>query len=136
MTNARIIKLSCSVPGHEDDWIEIDTTTWTPADFLEMIDGLGFKAAMRYLREFVVDWHLTGDNGLVKFPGVTRQLDEDGNDVEWNNAMRRLGPSGLRLMRWLSQTPAEALIEAIDLDPKSAGVNDGAGAGKGKDDAG
>lgn len=122
--NERIIKLSCSVPGHEDDWIEIDTSAWTPGDFLAMIDGVSFPDALQYLRDCTVDWHLTGENGLVKFPGVTADKDA------WDNAFRRLGPSGLGLMRWLCQTPSDALLTAIDLPSKSASVNDGAGNGK------
>ena len=122
--NDRIIKLSCDVEGYEDDWIEIDTSAWTPGDFLVMIDGVSFPDALQYLRDCAVDWHLTGDNGLVKFPGVT------ADDAAWDNAFRRLGPGGLGLMRWLCQTPSEALIVAIDLPSKSASVNDGAGNGK------
>lgn len=122
--NERIIKLSCSVPGHEDDWIEIDTNAWTPGDFLGMVDGLGFSEALQYLRDCAVGWRLTGDNGLVKFPGVT------ADDAAWDNAFRRLGPSGLGLMRWLCQAPAEALMQAIDLPSKSSSVNDDAGNGK------
>lgn len=120
----RIIKLSCGVPGHEDDWIEIDTSAWTLKDFRGMIGGLDFSDADLYLKECVVDWHLTGDNGLVKFPGVT------ATDVAWDNALDRLGPGGLGLMSWLYATPSEALMEATRLSSKSSGDNDVASDGE------
>ena len=120
-----IVRISCPVKGHEDDWIDIDTSHWTMADFDDVSGGVAYSTVMRRLRADAIDWHLIGDNGLVKFPGV------GCDDDTWRNAMSRLG---LELVPWLAQVVADALLEAITIRSKSAGDNAGSGDGA-KDDS-
>lgn len=120
----QIIRVVCSLEGHEDDWIEFDTSAWGLAEYREMF----YSPLPTMLRQWVerdsVAWHLTGQGGAnVPHPG------RRAVEARWLAAYRQLGEEGLKLARWLAFSALSAVYERMEPPKKSpaGGATDGTG---------
>lgn len=116
----RIIRVPCTVEGHEGDWIEFDTRAWGMAEHRQM----GYMTLPDSVRLWVeqdsVNWHLTGDNGAVPHPG------RGAERSAWMSAYRAVGPvAGVALWRWLGSSPVLALNELSTVPKKSSAGSEG-----------
>lgn len=125
-----IFRVPCNVEGHEDDWIEIDTSAWTLAEYRQLY-YLAYPASLRlYVEVYSTDWHLTGDRGLVPHP--RRQAEgatppREPTHADWMAAYKQLGDEGMRLVDWLAISPLQALEQRLDVSKKSSAGGEGAG---------
>lgn len=122
MAEERIVRIPCTVEGHEEDWIEFDTGGWGLADFDLLMGQYPLKAGLGYVKRDSVAWHVTGTNGPVNHPG------RGASAVAWRSAFKQIGPEGLRLASWMGEVPALALLEAVRISRKSAQSNTGGSA--------
>ena len=118
----RIVRIPCTVVGHEDDWIEFDTAEWGLADFDTLMGQYPLKLGLGYVKRDSTAWRVTGTNGPVNHPG------RGVSNPAWMSAFKQVGPEGLRLASWLGESPGLALLEAVRLSRKSADSGDGRGA--------
>jgi hypothetical protein len=122
--NKYIIRVACSIEGHEDDWVEFDTSKWGLADYRQQYYA-GIADGLRmWVERDSVAWHLTGTgNTVVLHPerGAKRSA--------WLVAYRQLGGEGLELAEWLGVAPWIAMNQRITAQKKSTtgSAEDGAG---------
>ena len=108
------IKIACYIEGHEKDYISLDTSRWTLAEFEQFGGQFTLHDGMLQVRQDSTDWHITGDDGIiVPFPGRLP------TDAEWLGALRQIGTEGYRLIQWLGTIPALAVLERLTIAKKS-----------------
>lgn len=124
---ANIIRIQCGLEGHEQDWIEFNTSDWTLADYREIFYAPLPEALRRWVEVDSSDWHLTGlSDAIIPHPG------RGAPRSQWMAAYRALGDEGLKLGRWMALSALEAVHERIDNPKKSeAGGTETGDGGKG-----
>jgi len=119
----RLIRIPCTLPGHEKDWIEFDTSGWSLADVRASHDAGFTESLVRWVEKDSTAWHLTGDNGPVRHPG------RGAPKEAWMACYEALGQAGLDLYTWLAVSPVLALNELLSPPKKSAAGGEGGGEG-------
>jgi hypothetical protein len=110
-----IIRVACTVEGHEDDWIEFDTSAWTLADWRAMVSVYYTDTITRWVEKDSVAWRLCNDQGEeVPHPG------RGAEDKAWKDAYGKLGEAGFLLYDWLGLAPLVALHQRMTASKKSA----------------
>jgi len=124
MADQIIVRVICNLEGHDDDWIEFDTSSWGLAEFR----GMFYAPLPTMLRQWVerdsVAWHLTGEKSVsVPHPGRA------AGEQRWLAAYRQLGAEGLKLARWLAFSAITAVYERMEPPKKSSvgSAEDGTG---------
>ena len=126
MAKKYTIKVVCNiVEGHEDDWIEFDTSEWGLDTFVEMGEGDIFSGLTKWIRQDSIDWHLTSDKGdVIPHPGRGAQRSA------WQASYKALGPEeGLKMEDWLGSAAWIAMGERRALAKKSEAGSAGTGEG-------
>jgi hypothetical protein len=115
MANQYVIRVMCSVEGHDDDWVEFDTSAWGLADFREIYYASLADTLRRWVERDSVAWHITGPGGeSIPHPG--RGVDYP----RWLAAYRQMGEEGLKLGRWLAASALLAIYERMENPKKSS----------------
>ena len=110
-----IVRIACDVAGHDEDWIEYDTSAWTLAEYRSMFYAAYPDALRFWVEKDSVAWHLIGDGGaVVAHPG------RGGGREAFLRAYRQLGDEGLRVGEWLAQSPWLAMQERLTASKKSS----------------
>jgi len=98
------IRVKCTVPGHEDDWIEYKEKGWTLGDRRRFGESRDVEA-LGMIIEWAVDWHLTDAMGRrVPF---TKEL-----------GIRVFDELEMAMYPWLIASAYEAFARASVLSPK------------------
>jgi len=113
--DSRQITITCTLPGHEDDWIKFETVNWTLADMREMYSASYEEAIIQWIEKDTLAWHLTGDdNKVVEHPG------RGATPAQWLAVYRHMGQEGFVLRQWLGFAPYRAALELTRPDTKSS----------------
>ena len=124
-----VFRIPCTLSGHEEDWIEYDTSEWTLVHYRQIYE-LSYPNSLKfYVERYTTNWHLTGDGGeIVEHPA---QIAETGGrqptDEDWQVAYRRLGDEGIRLLDWLALSPVLAVGKRLEASKKSDAGREGSG---------
>lgn len=122
MANQIIIRVVCDKEGHEDDWVEFDTSDWTLADYREMYYASLPACLQSWVEKDSIAWHLTGTgNSSVPHPGRAAEKSR------WLTAYRQLGNEGLLLAHWLAWSSLIAINQRMENAKKSSVGSEEAG---------
>jgi len=98
------IRIKCTVPGHEEDWIEFKERGWTLGDRRRFGESRDIEALEMIVR-WAVDWRLTDANGqLIPF---TKEL-----------GIKVFDDLDMAMYPWLVASAYEAFARASVLPPK------------------
>jgi len=98
------IRIKCTVPGHEEDWIEYKGEGWTLGDRRRFGESRDVEA-LEMILEWSVDWHLTDAEGQL-VPFSKEQGIKVFDDLE------------MTMYPWLVASAYEAFARASILSPK------------------
>lgn len=122
--NEYLIRIACTEDGHEDDWIEFDTSGWNLVDYRRLYYA-GFAQGLQdWVEKDSTAWSLTGTgNTVVPHPG------RGAERQKWMVAYEQLGEEGLVLAKWLGMSPWIAIEKRMTAPKKSnaGGTEDGEG---------
>lgn len=106
----RVVRVECTLDGHEEDYIEYDVTDWSMREFRRIPFMSTLQSAPEYIEPYSIDWHITGKDG--------EPVPHPGRDADIDVWMEVWGKIDITMADWIGLSVARA-VGLASTPPKS-----------------